>query len=252
MVAAAGGSGVTDDGGDPFRHHPGLRGRIADPETSFWRGFRPADFDAQVMAWGAPADWRFSDNQIEAAREAFFAGNADDLWVFAYGSLMWDPGFRFSEVRRGRAAGYARRFCLRDDLGGRGTPELPGLMAALDRGAACEGLVFRLRAAELESETAILWRREMIAPSYLPEIIAVDTDLGPLEALTFVADHRAPMIRADIGRAEQVRLLATGCGILGTSLHYIETLVAQLDALGIEDAEVADLLAEARSAAKDP
>jgi len=238
------------DPDDPFRHHPGLRGRIADPETSFWRRFRPEDFDAPVMAWGAGADWRFTDAQIEATRLAFLADHAGrDLWVFAYGSLMWDPGFHFAEVRRGRAQGYARSFCLRDDLGGRGTPDAPGLMAALDAGPGCEGLVFRLRAAQFDTETAILWRREMIAPAYLAVMVAVDTAQGPVRALSFAADHAAPMIRADLTRNEQARLLATGQGVLGTSLHYIETLVAQLDALGINDPEMAGLLADAQAEA---
>lgn len=238
------------DPDDPFRHHPGLRGRIADPETSFWRGFRPADLDATVIAQGGTADWRFTAAQIEAARRAFFADHAGrDLWVFAYGSLMWDPGFRFAEVRRGHAAGYARSFCLRDDLGGRGTRDAPGLMAALDRGAGCEGLVFHLSTADFDAETAILWRREMIAPAYLPVMVAVETAQGPVSALSFAADPAAPMIRTDLTRAEQVRLLSTGKGVLGTSLHYIETLVAQLDSMGIHDPHVAGLLAEARQAA---
>jgi len=237
------------DPDDPFRHHPGLRARIADPDTSFWRSFRPADIDAQMMARGTPAGWRFSDAKIEATRRAFLAQDwAQDLWVFGYGSLMWDPGFRFAEVRRGRVDGYARSFCLRDDLGGRGTPDAPGLMAALDTGAGCEGLVFRLRGTEFDAETGILWRREMIAPAYLPVMVAVDTAHGPVRALTFAADPAAPVIRRDLCRAEQVRLLATGRGILGTSLQYIETLVGQLQALGITDADVAGLLAEAQNA----
>lgn len=239
---------------DPFRHHPGLRDRIADPETSYWRSFCPAQLDAEVMANGAPADWRYGDAQIAAALDGFLAGfradhGAADLWVFAYGSLMWDPGFRFAEVRRGRAAGHARSFCLRDDLGGRGTPHAPGLMAALAAGPGCEGLVFRLPAEGLAREAAILWRREMIAPAYLPVMVAVQTAQGPVRALTFAADPGAAMIRTDLTRAERVQLLATGRGVLGTSLQYIETLAAQLDALGIEDAELTGLLAEARVAA---
>lgn len=236
--------------GNPFRHHPGLRGRIADPETSYWRSFRPADIDAVVMANGAPADWRFTDAQIEAALAAFLDRHGEaDLWVFAYGSLMWDPGFRFAEVRRALVEGHARSFCLRDDLGGRGTPNAPGLMAALARGGTCEGLAFRLPAAEVACEAAILWRREMIAPAYLPVMVRAQTAQGAVPALSFAADPAAAMIRTDLTRTEQTHLLATGRGVLGSSLQYIETLAAQLAALGIEDAEVTGLLADARAAA---
>ena len=236
---------------DPFRHHPCLRGRIASPDTSFWRGFRPCDLDARFSPTGRAEDWRYSDDQIEASRRAFLADVwGQDLWVFAYGSLMWDPGFRFSEVRHGRVLGYARRFCLYDDKGGRGSPDAPGLMAALDEGpcenTACEGLAFRIAANGYDEETGILWRREMIAHAYRAAFVAVDTAQGPVTALTFAADHSAAVIRADLPRSEQARLLATGCGVLGTSLHYIETLVAQLDVLGITDADVAGLLLAAR------
>lgn len=236
---------------DPYRHHPQLRGRIGDPETSFFRTFRPADFDARFKARGAPDDWRYTDDQIEAARVAFLGPRAGcDLWVFAYGSLMWDPAVRFAEVRHGRIEGYARRFYLKDVLGGRGSRDAPGLMAALDVGPGCEGLAFRIRAEDFEVETGILWRREMIAHAYRPVFAPVITALGVVEALTFVADRTSPMICPDLCRTEQARYLATGVGELGTSLHYIETLVTQLGLLGIEDDHVAGLLADARALAE--
>ncbi len=237
---------------DPYLHHPQLRGQIRDAETSFFRTFRPSDFDAKFKAMGAPDDWRYSDEQIEAARAAFLAGREGrDLWVFGYGSLMWDPALRFAEVRRGRLEGYARRFCLKDVLGGRGSRDAPGLMAALDVGAGCEGMVFRIPRADFDEETGILWRREMIAHAYRPLFAPVATALGVVEALTFVADHTAAMICPDLCRAEQARYLATGTGELGTSLQYIETLVAQLALLGIDDAEMTALLAAARAVAAD-
>jgi cation transport protein ChaC len=32
-----------------------------------------------------------------------------DLWVFAYGSLIWRPGFAYVEAHRGTLAGFRRR-----------------------------------------------------------------------------------------------------------------------------------------------
>ncbi len=233
---------------DPFEHHPALRGRIVDPATSFFRSFRPADFDERMQALGNPPDWRFSDETIEANRRAFFADRLDrDLWVFAYGSLMWDPAFRFAEVRRAHVDGYARRFILKDTVGARGTLAMPGLQAALDLGESCDGLAFRVPQEMVEEESGYIWRRELIAPAYKPVFIAAVTDVGPLEVLAMVADHAAAIIRADLTRDEQVRYLATGTGILGTSLQYIENLAAQFAALGIDDPEVTSLLAEARA-----
>jgi len=237
---------------DPFVHHPVLRGKIADPFTSFFRSFRPADLDARLRSLGAPHNWRYSDAEIEASRRACLAGRQGrDLWVFGYGSLMWDPAIRFAEVRRATVRGYARRFCVKDTLGGRGTKKVPGLMVALDEGPACEGLAFRISGEHLDEETAILWRREQVAPAYRPVFAEVSTAGGTIEALAFVADHAAAMICPDLTRAEQVRYIATGRGFLGTSLEYLENLAAHFAALGIEDQEISGLLADARAFATE-
>lgn len=233
---------------DPYAHCPALRGKITDPETSFWRGFDMAQIDARMRAMGHPETWRYGDAERDAMRDAFLAPlKGVDLWVFAYGSLMWDPGFRFAEVRHGQAPGYARHFCLKDTFGARGTPERPGLMAALDRGAVCGGLVFRIAPEAAVAEFDVLWRREMIADGYLPVVIGVDTAQGPVRAVSFLADPASALMVRDLTRAEQVRFLATGRGFLGSSRDYIEGIAAQFEVLGIEDAEVTDLLAEVRA-----
>ena len=60
-----------------------------------------------------------------------------DIWFFAYGSLMWDPGFDFVETRSALLRGYHRKFCV-DSTVYRGTPERPGLVLGLDRGGAVD------------------------------------------------------------------------------------------------------------------
>lgn len=229
---------------DPFVHHPELRDRIAPPETSFFRGFNVDDLIAQFPEMEKHRDWTHSDADREAIRAQALTNHDGDLWVFAYGSLMWDPALRFQEVRRVHAPGYGRRFILFDDKGGRGSENAPGLMAALDRCTGCDGLAFRIAAADIETETEILFRREMIAPSYLPAFIALDTGDTTLTALTFLADHDVPDIRPDIPRSDQVRFIATGEGFLGTSHAYLANVVSQLAHLGIKDDACSDLLRE--------
>src|SRR6185437_5147948 len=97
---------------------------------------------------------------IAALRDA-----AEPVWVFAYGSLMWNPGFAFAEARRGRLHGYHRAFCLysRDY---RGTPERPGLVLGLDRGGACDGVVYRLPAEGTGAAFDRIWAREMTGRVY--------------------------------------------------------------------------------------
>ena len=84
-------------------------------------------------------------------------------WVFAYGSLMWDPGVPVCESVTARLEGYARSFCLRS-LRHRGTPEVPGLVLGLEQaaGAACTGLAFRVADADWQAALANLRERELV------------------------------------------------------------------------------------------
>ena len=230
---------------DPFAHHPELRGKIADPLRSFMRGLTVEMLRERYPHMEAALNQVHSDSYREATRTAVLAGrNKADLWIFAYGSLMWDPALRFAEIRRAVVQGYARRFILMDDMGGRGTKEAPGLMAALDRGGRCEGMAFRIAAQDVDGETEILWRREMIGPGYEPLFVPACIGDTKVEALTFVADHAAEAIRVDLTRADQIRHIALGAGILGTSRDYLAAIVEQLDHLNVADPDCVRLLQE--------
>lgn len=120
---------------DPYLHLPHLRGRIRPAEQCGLR-LTPeglALWDLRAREIGHQADWRLSDEAREADRRALL-GQRDasrDLWIYAYGSLMWDPGIHFAEVRLAELAGHQRRFTLQLKLG-RGSPERPGLVSALE------------------------------------------------------------------------------------------------------------------------
>ena len=224
---------------DPFRHLPGLRPHIEEPAGSRYRDIDYTILD-RAVANGATW-WRRSDEERETTRRTALEGRGDkDLWVFAYGSLMWDPGIHFSEVRRARASGYHRSFCLKSDIG-RGSKERPGLMAALDTGGQCQGLAFCISARDVEAETHLLWRREMIARAYIPRFIDLETPQGPLEALAFVMDQHAPRYVPGLSIAETARYIGTGRGPIGTSLEYLDSLVAHFAVLDIVDAELTEL-----------
>lgn len=233
---------------DPFSHHPELRHQIADPLRSFFRTFTTAVLAARMEQMGLPLDWWHPDEKREAMRAATLDGRREaDLWVFGYGSLMWDPGVRFAEVRRARVPGYARRFILKDLYGARGTFEKPGLMAALDAGPGCDGLLFRIAREDIEEETEVLWRREQIGPAYKAVFVEAHTPQHRIEALTFVADHDAEMIDADLTRERQIEYVATGTGFAGTSMDYLRGIQQKFAALGIRDDEVATLLSDAEA-----
>ena len=231
---------------DPFSFHPELRDKIADPLSSPSRTLTPAKLASVCKEHSMLVEFWHSDHERETERAEILAGRRDsELWVFGYGSLMWDPAFRFEEVRRAHVPGYARRFILKDVYGGRGTAEAPGLMVALDTGPGCDGLVFRIAPEHIEEETDVLWRRERIGPAYIPVFVeAVAADSSRITALTFVADHRADSIDASLTFAQQIEYCACGHGFMGSSLDYLKNINRQLTALGIQDAEVSELLRE--------
>jgi glutathione-specific gamma-glutamylcyclotransferase len=103
-----------------------------------------------------------SDAEIEASLTETLAARptSDPIWVFGYGSLMWNPAFAFAERRSATLHGWHRRFCLWMRLG-RGTAERPGLTLALDRGGVTHGVAFRLPKDDEWSELMLIWRREM-------------------------------------------------------------------------------------------
>src|SRR3989344_3444296 len=122
-----------------FVHLPGLQGRLIPAHAC---GLRLTDevlaeWDAQARSQGLPIDWRLPDDDVERSRRQVLAGvseRRDDLLVFAYGSLMWNPGLEFAEVRRAHLPGFARRFALSTTIG-RGTPHCPRLVLPLPRAA---------------------------------------------------------------------------------------------------------------------
>ena len=115
-----------------------------------------------------------SREEQEAGRQAFLRrwDGRSDIWVFGYGSLMWNPAIHVAETQAAKVHGLHRAFCMKLVLG-RATPERPGLMLALDHGGSCRGMAHRIAAEHVESETEILWMREMITGSYRPAWISL-------------------------------------------------------------------------------
>lgn len=229
-----------------FTSVPHLRDKIHDPETSRFRNLDYDEMDRLAIASGLPADWRRPDELREQSRAETFAGREDqDIWIFAYGSLMWDPAFYFEEVRLAKTSLYQRRFCLVTEMG-RGSPEHPGLMAALDHGGSCEGLAFRIRSSEVVKETSVIWRREMISYGYVPIFLQLETDEGPVEGLSFLVDHNGGRYAKPMHVDEAAKMIARGEGLLGTNIEYLHNLANQLELLGLHDEVFVELYDRAK------
>lgn len=155
------------------------------------------------------------------------------VWIFAYGSLIWNPLFDYVERRVGKIHGYHRRFCLWTKLG-RGTPENPGLTLGLDRGGSCRGVVYRIAEEKLASELNVIWRREMFTNAYDPQWVEVVTKEGPVGAVAFVINRDYPRY-ARVPEDQVVETIATAKGRMGNCSTYLFNTVDHLGQLGIRD-----------------
>lgn len=224
---------------EAFRHLPHLRQRVTPPERSELRVTPEvlARWDERAQALGRPPDWRWSERDIEASRRAVLGAldGTRELWVFGYGSLMWDPAMHFDEVRRADLQGWQRRFTYRTIMG-RGTPQQPALMLSLEaRAGCCQGLAFRLPAGHADAESALLWRREMLRGGYVPRVLPVQTPQGPLSAVVFTANPAHADHVGELPLDETAAIIGCACGVIGSNRSYLEQLAAQLHALQIPD-----------------
>jgi cation transport protein ChaC len=164
-----------------------------------------------------------------------------DFWLFAYGSLMWRPGFDFAEARPALLKGYHRAFCI-DSTHYRGCAERPGLVLGLDRGGACRGRVFRIAAVQATVVCRYLHEREMVTGVYEPRWVPVATPEGPLTAATYVADRNHRHYAGKLPPEEIVARIRQGMGIAGSNIEYLANTVCHLDELGIADGPLHRLL----------
>lgn len=164
-----------------------------------------------------------------------------DLWVFAYGSLMWNPDFPHAEVHTARLFGYHRAMCILSLLW-RGTPERPGLVLGLDRGGSCPGRAFRVEAPLVPESMARLYAREMPSGVYEPRFLPVRLEDGRrVEAWTFLARRDHPQYRRD-DPTVAATLIRQGRGQAGPCRDYLANTLAQLHGLGLRDRRLERLL----------
>lgn len=175
------------------------------------------------------------------------------LWVFGYGSLIWDPGFPVAERVVTRAAGWHRSFCMRS-IHHRGTPDQMGLVLALDRAPAlsdgvafCDGVAFRVAPGAEEATLAALRERELISSAYLEDWLPVQTSDGRhLTALTYVIDPEHVQYCGGLPLEEQARIIAFAAGGRGLNRDYLYATAANLTELGIADADLDRLVTMVR------
>lgn len=157
-----------------------------------------------------------------------------DLWVFAYGSLMWNPAFPYVQSASALLRGYHRSFCIWSARY-RGTPQQPGLVLGLDRGGACRGIAFRVAEKQVSDVLALLWDREMPRLTYQPRMVKVTLKATRVEALTFVANPRRDSYAGALEDEEVAQRIACCSGMRGPNVEYLANTLSHLEALGVRD-----------------
>ncbi len=196
----------------------------------------------EALARAYPFLHLLTDEELARSLDAVLAGRPPgaDVWLFAYGSLIWNPIIAFAERRVGKVHGWHRSFCLRADAG-RGSPERPGLFLGLKPGGACRGILYRLAAAEAGHELMLIWRREMITNAYVPRWVTAATLAGPVNAIAMTVNRRHSRYVGDLEEDEAVRWIATAEGRLGRCCDYLFDTVSHLREAGAADPRLESL-----------
>jgi glutathione-specific gamma-glutamylcyclotransferase len=166
------------------------------------------------------------------------------IWVFGYGSLMWNPGFPFRCCFPGTLHGFHRSLCIYSHQY-RGTPERPGLVFGLDRGGSCRGMVFEVDAAHWPETLAYLREREQLTNVYIEVFkrVRVEAFGGQVTALAFTVNRSHAQYAGQLPTEEILRLTQQGHGQFGTCTDYVRKTVEHLRELRIYDARLETLLA---------
>ncbi|ABL69507.1 MULTISPECIES: gamma-glutamylcyclotransferase [Paracoccus] len=175
-------------------------------------------------------------------------GERREHWVFAYGSLMWDPGFPVAEMVSARLDGYARSFCLRSVVY-RGTSEVPGLVLGLDAepGAHCRGLALRVAEPEWEETLAALRERELTTNAYAELSLPLVLEDGrAVEAVAYVIRRDHDQYAGPLDLHEQARIIARAQGGRGPNADYLFNTARHLAQMGIEDHAMDELARQVR------
>jgi len=186
------------------------------------------------LSYHSDADYDAIVREILTSRPT---GN--EVWLFAYGSLIWKPEVDHLAEQEGVAHGWHRSFCFSAPRF-RGTPEQPGLMMALDRGGQCHGVLYKLDAGNPDATLGKLFRREFTAkpPNSMPRWIKVQGAHGPITSLAFVMNRRSSAYVGKLKPEDVAEVLASACGHWGSGAEYLYNTVRHLGERGIHDSNL--------------
>ena len=157
-----------------------------------------------------------------------------EIWLFGYGSLIWNPFVDPIEKRVVKVHGLHRKFCLKTEIG-RGSKKNPGLVLGLTNGGSASGIALKIDSKSALIELDLIWKREMITGAYEPKLIKGYTDKGKVEMIAFIINKMHSNYISSISEAETALMISKAHGFLGTSIEYLEKTCESLNSLGLKD-----------------
>ncbi len=184
-----------------------------------------------------------SDDELLASRREVVPDEFDcsNVWVFGYGSLVFNPVIEHTKRVNAKIYGNHRRFCLRTRIG-RGSPDCPGLVLALDRGGSCAGVAFKLNPETAIAELDLLWRREMITLAYDARWVKLHTEEGVKSGIAFVSIPTHQNYASPMSLDSEAEIIAAAHGFIGPCRDYLFDTVAGLNDHGIRDRHLENLV----------
>lgn len=170
------------------------------------------------------------------------------MWVFGYGSLLWNPGFETAEQVVATLPNYARSFCMRS-IHHRGTVEDPGLVLALDerQGAQCSGVAFAVVAGKEDETLHYLRERELVSSAYLEKNLPLNlADGRSIDAVTYVIDENHDQYCSELALEEQAQIIANAVGGRGPNWEYLYNTANHLRDIDLRDPDLEWLTARVR------
>ncbi|MDX2287744.1 MAG: gamma-glutamylcyclotransferase [Hyphomicrobiaceae bacterium] len=167
------------------------------------------------------------------------------LWIFGFGSLMWNPGFAFAHRMPARVTGFRRSFSVYSVFY-RGSARKPGLVLGLDIGGSCVGIAYRVASGAEGAALAYLRRRELVTGVYREAVVtftpldspSYDSSVPSLRAHAFVVERSHPNYAGDLPLAVQARLIRAARGRAGTNLEYFSNTLLHLRQSGIREPQL--------------
>jgi cation transport protein ChaC len=165
-------------------------------------------------------------------------GIGEDIYIFAYGSLLWNPTVDYEDEFLAKVYGFHRSFCMKTNLG-RGSFKNPGLMLGLDKGGSCQGSAFKLRNSEAIKNIDILFRREMVTGAYKPKLLKTILVNGrKVLSLAFTVDKKHKNYFQDKEIQTKAKMISNAHGFLGSCEEYFQNTLESLSELNIVDSEM--------------